>query len=250
MSINRNIRLYISSKLTEATSCELSADKSHYLNNVMRCKEGEFIYCFNEKDGEFLSEITKSDKKRTVIMPKKQTKAVTKETDLWLLFAPLKKDNTDFVIEKATELGVSKIVPVITRFTNCEKVKVERFVSQAIEASEQCERLSVPQVENAKRLRDVLDAWDNKRTLFFMNERRGLTPIVQAFYDNKQNNAAILIGPEGGFSDEEVNFIESKPFVKSVTMGPRILRAETAAVSALSVWQACVGDWNQNEVKN
>ena len=123
------------------------------------------------------------------------------------MFAPLKKDKTDFVIEKATELGVSKIIPVITQYTNCDKVKTERFINQAIEASEQCERLSVPQVENAKRLRDVLDAWDNKRILFFMNERRGLTPIVQAFYDNKQNDAAILIVPEGGFIDEEVKNI-------------------------------------------
>lgn len=243
MSINRNIRLYISSKLTEATSCELSTDKSHYLNNVMRCKEGEFIYCFNEKDGEFLSEITKSDKKRTVITPKKQTKAVTKETDLWLLFAPLKKDNTDFVIEKATELGVTKIIPVITQFTNTEKIKDERLLSQAIEAAEQCERLSVPKIEKISKLKDILNNWDNNRTIFFMNERKGTQKIAEAFCKNRNKYAAILVGPEGGFSEEEKKFIETFPFVESVSMGPRILRAETAVISALSVWQACNGDW-------
>lgn len=243
MSITRDIRLYVGSKLTVSDYCELPSDKSHYLTNVMRCKEGESIYCFNEKDGEFLSEITTIDKKRTIVLPKTQTKKCSKEVDLWLLFAPLKKDNTDFVIQKATELGVSKIIPVITKYTNSDKVKTERFITQATEASEQCERLSIPSICEAIKLKGVLESWNSNRVLFFMNERRASLPIVDAFNKNASESAAILIGPEGGFSDEEAKYIESFPFVKSVTMGPRILRAETAVVSALSIWQAFVGDW-------
>ncbi len=243
MSTKKNIRLYTNINLNLDDCCSLSQEQSHYLCNVMRCKIGDFIHCFNENCGEFLSEIIKIDKKNTIIRPKKQLRKIEKSSDLWLLFAPLKKDKTDFVIEKATELGVSKIIPVITQYTNCDKVKVERFVSQATEASEQCERLSIPIVEDAIKLKEVLSSWDNSRTLFFMNERRGSLPIAEAFNKNNTESVAILIGPEGGFSDEEAKFIESFSFVKSVIMGPRILRAETAVVSSLAVWQACVGDW-------
>ena len=244
MNTNRRIRLYIEKDIKVGDCCELSQEQSHYLCNVMRCKEGDFIHCFNERCGEFLSKIIKIDKKHSAIEPQEQIKSCEKISDLWLLFAPLKKDKTDFVIEKATELGVSKIIPVITQYTNCDKVKTERFINQAIEASEQCERLSVPCIENAVKLKDILTAWDNKRTLFFMNERRGSMPIIDAFNKNNFGPAAILIGPEGGFSDEESKFIESHSFVKSVIMGSRILRAETAVVSSLAIWQASVGDWN------
>lgn len=244
MSTNRRIRLYTDNNLKIADCCELSQEQSHYLCNVMRCKEGDMIHCFNERCGEFLSKITKIDKKHSLIEPQEKLKFFETKSDLWLLFAPLKKDKTDFVIEKATELGVSKIIPVITKYTNCDKVKTERFVNQAIEAAEQCERLSVPSIENAAKLKDILTNWDNNRTLFFMNERRGALPILRAFGEKNNKPAAILVGPEGGFSDEEAEFIEKHSFVKSVLMGPRILRAETAVVSSLAVWQACVGDWN------
>lgn len=243
MSATKNIRLYIDTDLIISCPCELNINASHYLCNVMRCKEGDFIFCFNERNGEFLSKIIKIDKKATLIEPKQLIKKDEKLPDLWLLFAPLKKDNTDFVIEKATELGVTKIIPVITQFTNCEKIKYERLLSQATEAAEQCERLSIPKIEKISKLKDILNNWDNNRTIFFMNERRGTQKITDAFYKNKNKSVAILVGPEGGFSDEEAKFIESFPFVKSISMGPRILRAETAVVSALSIWQACSGDW-------
>ena len=243
MTTQRNIRLYVESHLETLKETEISADKSHYLCNVMRCKNDDEILCFNENDGEFYSKIVKIDKKCTIIVPRKLNKKPQKETDVWLLFAPLKKENTDFVIEKATELGVCKIVPVITKYTNSDKVKLSRFVAQAIEASEQCERLSIPKIEEAKKLKEVLNSWDNNRTLFFMNERRANTSIIQAFQNCANKSVALLIGPEGGFSDDEAEYIAGLPFVKSVNLGPRILRAETAALSALAVWQATSGDW-------
>ena len=243
MSTIRNIRLYIDQNLSVLSLCKLSADASHYLCNVMRCKENELIYCFNEKNGEFLSKIIKIDKKNTLIEPQKQIRNQETLPDLWLLFAPLKKDNTDFVIEKATELGVKKIIPVITQFTNNDKLKIERLTAQATEAAEQCERLSIPKIEKISKLKDILNNWDHNRIIYFMNERRGTQKIATAFNSNTNQSVAILVGPEGGFSDEEAQFIESFSFVKSISMGPRILRAETAVVSALSVWQACVGDW-------
>ena len=244
MTTQKSIRIYIKDNLAVARDVNLPSDKSHYLCNVMRCKTGDNIVCFNEKNGEFCAKIVKIDKKCTIIQPQKQTRSPNNEADVWLLFAPLKKDNTDFVIEKSTELGVSKIIPVITHFTNCDKVKTERFVVQSIEAAEQCERLSIPQIETAKKLKDILADWDSKRTLFFMNERRATDNIVTVFNECKSKSVALLVGPEGGFSDEEARFIASFPFVKNVSLGPRILRAETAVVSALAVWQAVKGDWN------
>ena len=151
MTTNRNIRLYIDLPLELSKEIELSSDKSHYLRNVMRCTEGDIILCFNENDGEFYSQIVKNDKKHTIIRPQKLNKKPSKEPDVWLLFAPLKKENTDFVIEKATELGVSKIIPVITKHTNSDKIKLNRFMAQAVEASEQCERISVPKIENIRK---------------------------------------------------------------------------------------------------
>ena len=243
MTFVKNIRLYIDSDLILSCPCELNAKASHYLCNVMRCKEGDVISCFNERNGEFLSKIIKIDKKNSLIEPQQLIKNNENIPDLWILFAPLKKDNTDFVIEKATELGVTKIIPVITQFTNTEKIKDERLLSQAIEAAEQCERLSVPKIEKISKLKDILNNWDNNRTIFFMNERKGTQKIAEAFCKNRNKYAAILVGPEGGFSEEEKKFIETFPFVESVSMGPRILRAETAVISALSVWQSCNGDW-------
>ena len=161
MTFVKNIRLYIDSDLILSCPCELNAKASHYLCNVMRCKEGDVISCFNERNGEFLSKIIKIDKKNSLIEPQQLIKNNENIPDLWILFAPLKKDNTDFVIEKATELGVTKIIPVITQFTNTEKIKDERLLSQAIEAAEQCERLSVPKIEKIViNNSDLIDAKD------------------------------------------------------------------------------------------
>ncbi len=243
MNHNRNIRLYTDCELNISSDIELDVMKSHYLCNVMRCSRGEAIKCFNSQNGEFLCEIQNINKKHTILKVLNQIKTPLPEGDIWLIFAPLKKDKTDFVIEKAVELGVSKIIPIITQNTNVEKIKIERFRQQAIEAAEQCERLSVPQILVAKNLDDLLTEWDKARILFFMNEQRNGQDAIATFTKYANKPAAILIGPEGGFSTNEIEKICTKDFVENISLGPRILRAETAATASLAVWQSCAGDW-------
>lgn len=240
------IRLFMRQKLFSGGLLELSEKVSHYLCNVMRCQAEDVIGCFNAEDGEFLCRIRKADKKKTVVSVDEQTRLPAKEQDLWLLFAPLKKDKTDFVIEKAVELGVSRIIPVITEHTNTDKVRIERLAAQAVEAAEQCGRLSVPVIDVPVDMNSLLQNWDPTRQLFFMNERRSGKDAADAFSGCAGKKAALLIGPEGGFSLTEVLALTAKPFVSDIRLGPLILRAETAAVAALAVWQALAGDWRDN----
>ena len=241
----RNIRLFVKSRLTCEQEIVLDARQSHYLCNVMRCEKGMAVRLFNGCDGEFAAEIIEINKKQAILRPYEQLRKQEEENDVWLLFAPLKKDKTDMVIEKAVELGVSKIIPTITKFVNCEKIKNERFELQATEAAEQCQRLSVPEICEAKKLCDILDGWNNERVLFFMNEKRVGKEALSTFSKHKNKPAAILIGPEGGFAAEEIALLEKQSFVETLTLGPRILRAETAAICALTLWQASVGDWKK-----
>lgn len=245
MKAVRHIRLFVSQKLVSETLIELSEKQSHYLTNVMRCQSGQTVQCFNAESGEFLCRIETADKKKTVLKVEKNIRKPATEPDIWLLFAPLKKDKTDFVIEKSVELGVGKIIPVITCYTNAGKIKTERFSAQAAEAAEQCGRLSVPEIADPADLSELLKSWDNKRVLFFLDERRHGNNAAEVFSAAKGLPAAVLVGPEGGFSEAEAQMLNLCPFVKNLNLGPRILRAETAAVSALAVWQSAAGDWNK-----
>ena len=245
MKNTQHIRLWFGDKLVSGKEIILSDKDSHYLINVMRCVQGDNIRCFNASDGEFLAQIISADKKKSIVKLQKQLRQSEKEKDIWLLFAPLKKDKTDFVVEKAVELGASKIIPVLTRYTNTDKVKNERFEAQAKEAAEQCERLSVPEISKAVELKKLLTEWNKDRVLFFMDERKNGIPAVEAFKNGKGRPAAILIGPEGGFAEEEAEMLVACDFVKNVSLGPRILRAETAAAAALAVWQGIEGDWKK-----
>ncbi len=241
----KKIRLFVKQHLSNGNKIILSENSSHYLCNVMRLQTGEIISCFNNQDGEFDCIIDIVHKKQTQITVTKQTKIKQSQADIWLLFAPVKKEQTDFIIEKSTELGISNIIPVITDRTINTNVRVDRFEAQAVEASEQCGRINVPQISQAIKLADIIKNWDNNRVLFFMDEKGLGTPCVASFSAFKNNPAAVLIGPEGGFSDKEASELRNKTFVKPVSLGPRILRAETAVVSAISVWQAIAGDWNE-----
>lgn len=243
MKIKDKIRLFINTNIQEASRIELTEEQSHYLCNVMRLKEGDSIRCFDGKNGEFLSQIIKIHKKQTQIIIKKQIKAQSLSPDIWLLFAPLKKDCTDFLIQKSVELGVKGLLPIITENSITDKVRMDRLQAQIIEASEQCERLDIPKLFAPQSLKQALKNWDDSRVLFFMDERGYGSHAEKAFSQYIKRPSAILIGPEGGFSDSEFKNLYDLPFVCGVSMGPRILRAETAAVAALSAWQAVAGDW-------
>jgi len=248
MGKEAKIRLFITQTPTSKSSLDLTEEQSHYLINVMKCKIGDNIICCDNKNGEFLLKISSISKKQVSLSLQKKLRDFSPSPDLWLIFAPLKKDKTDFVIEKATELGVRKIIPTITEYTITNKIRKDRFVAQSIEAAEQSRRLDLPEIEDICPLHKLLENWDTSRTLYFMDETLNGTNPCETFA-KKEHKAAVLCGPEGGFSDEEAKLLRSKSFVKSVNLGPRILRAETAVVAALTCWQALCGDWNIGDKK-
>ncbi len=236
------IRLYVEQPLVKGGRIVLDEKQSHYLSRVMRLPIGHVVSCFNGQDGEFKCRLESIEKKNVILSVEEQTRTMCKVPDIWLMFAPVKKDCTDFIIAKAVELGADKIVPVITRFTQSGAVREDRFRAQAAEAAEQCRRLDVPEILPAISFRKLLDTWDEGRHLFFMDESGGGVSAIQAF-SKKQKSAALLIGPEGGFSQEELAILRQSPFASGVSLGPRILRAETAVAASLSVWQSVAGDW-------
>ncbi len=245
MKNSHNIRLWVENKLSLSADVILSEKQAHYLLHVMRCQLNDIIRCFNATDGEFFCRIKVAEKKKTIIEPIEFSRQSETLSDVWLLFAPLKKEQTDFVIQKAVELGVAKILPIITCRTNTDKVKLERLTSLAVEAAEQCERLSVPEITTPIEFNDLLDNWDINRILFFMDERRQGLAAASAFSATTNCSVAFLIGPEGGFSEQESAKLNRQGFVKNISLGPRILRAETAAAASLAVWQAVRGDWKE-----
>lgn len=246
LSKNAGIRLYVETPLAVGGEVLFNEEQSRYLAAVMRLAPGDAVLLFDGVSGEFSAEIVSLGKKAASAVVRARTRPFAPAADVWLLFAPVKKDRTDFVIEKATELGAGKIVPVITRHTITDRVRLERLRAQAAEAAEQSRRLEVPEIGAAVRLEKLLAGWDPARRLFFMDESGGGRPAAEAFGEYK-GPAALLVGPEGGFAEEELSLLRSLPFARAVSLGPLILRAETAAAAALSVWQATSGLWNGEE---
>ena len=240
----KNFRLYIKEPLVPNKTIILEEEQTHYLKNVVKYTVGDILSCFDNMSGEFSAQIEAFEKKHTKINILTQTGPFIRCPDIWLLFAPLKKDKTDFVIEKATELGCQKILPVITCHTNSGNIKTERYIAQSIEAAEQCRRTDLPEIVPIQKLKDILSGWDNQRTLFFMDETRNCRDFLSVLKENSTFKAAILVGPEGGFSAEELTFLRNLPFARGASLGPRILRAETAVAAALSCWQMISGDWS------
>jgi len=236
------IRLYIPQRLALYQKVVLEENQSHYLIHVMKLKKDETINCFDNQSGEYICEAVEIGKKQVTIEVIKQIKPFQQVPDIWLLFAPVKKDNTDFIIQKATELGVRKIIPIQTRYTISERIKKERFEAQAIEASEQCRRVDVPEIENMIKFDEIIKKWDKNRTLYYMDETLNSIQVSEAFV-KAPAPCAVLIGPEGGFSDKEMQQLRQLSFAKGVCLGKRILRAETAVVASLACWQALSGDW-------
>lgn len=244
MKKKAKIRLFSESPLQSGSQVLLNEKQSHYLLNVMKLSAGDEVLAFDNIHGEFLCQIEPISKKNCALLVIEQTRIFSPCPDIWLLFAPVKKDQTDFIIQKATELGASKIMPVITIRTIAEKIKRDRFEAQSIEAAEQCRRVDIPEIFEAQHLNKLLDSWDPSRTLYFMDET-GLGETVNKAFSPSQKKAAILVGPEGGFSEEELDKLRKLPFAKGAVLGKRILRAETAVAAALTAWQMLAGDWQE-----
>jgi len=236
-------RLYIESALAPAARIPASEDHAHYLLNVMRRTAGAEVILFNGRDGEWLANLEIPGKRRVEFVVTRQTRAQEGLADVWLAFAPVKR--IEFLAEKAAELGVAVLKPVFTRHTDINRVNTQRLKANTVEAAEQCERLSVPEVYEPVTLDQLLAAWPTDRTLYVLDETGGGAPIAKVFgaADMPARPVGFLTGPEGGFAQSELDALRQLPFVTAVGLGPRVLRAETAALAALACWQALRGDW-------
>lgn len=237
-------RLFVDAALAKGTAVDLSPDQARYLGGVLRMVPGDAVDVFNGCDGEWRTRIMDLKKGRGSLCIEASLRTQVPESGPWLAFAPLKKTATDFVIEKATELGVERLLPVLSAYTQTARVNVERLAANAREAAEQCGRLSVPAVDDAVALPALLAAWPPERRLLVMDETGAGTPIAEAVAALGRGAAlGVLVGPEGGFAASELDALSKLSFVTRVGLGPRILRAETAAMAALSCVQAWAGDW-------
>ena len=241
-------RLYLDQSIEADTTIGLDHDRAHFLRSVLRLKPGAFVSTFNERDGEWLARIDAIGKGwcslavvRNIRLPNAHSRA-----DVWLVFAPIKRARLDFLIEKATELGCSRFLPIFTQFTSVERVNLERLRANARESVEQCERLSVPAVDEPQTLEKLLAGWPSERRLLYCAEAGAARPIVEALAECESNRPwAILVGPEGGFAPPERRRLAHLPFAEAVSLGPRILRSDTAALAALACWQSHLGDWGE-----
>jgi 16S rRNA (uracil1498-N3)-methyltransferase len=231
-------RLFVRQPLSDGAAVELAAGQANYLGNVLRLGVGAELLAFDGLSGEWLARISEAAKKRMVLSVERKTREAESIPDVWLAFAPVKRAQTDWLVEKATELGAARLVPVMTHRTVAERVRLDRLESIAFEAAEQCGRTRVPEIVEPMKLARFIEELDPARILYFADETGG-EPLVSAL---REGPAAILVGPEGGFTDEERAFVRGSR-ASAISLGPRILRAETAALAALSAYMALVGDW-------
>jgi len=240
------LRLFVADDLGEGAAITLGREQSRYLANVMRAKAGDGVALFNGRDGEWEGEITSLGKRAIDLRIAARLRPQAVEPDLWLAFAPIKRGRIDYVAAKATELGVARLIPVMTARTQMTRVNTGRLRANAVEAAEQCERLTVPEVSEPVSLADLLASWPAGRRLLVGDETGGGQPIAEAAGDIATGASlpcAVLVGPEGGFSADELDALGKLTFVTKIGLGPRIMRADTAAIAALSVIQAIAGDW-------
>lgn len=236
-------RLYIDTSLTIGRSIVLEEKSSHYLAKVLRCHVGDNIALFNGKNGEYIAQVAAVEKKHVLV---EITQLLTPHItcpDLWLLSAPVKNGKTDIIVEKATELGIAAFIPTLTRFTVVSRINSERLQSIAIEAAEQCERLDIPRIHDAITLETLLATWDTDRILIYADESGTSENAATCLPHISHKKLAVLIGPEGGFSSEELALLQQLPYAKGMSMGRRILKADTATIAALTLIQHYCGDW-------
>jgi 16S rRNA (uracil1498-N3)-methyltransferase len=239
----RTPRLYVTEPIEVNFHLGLSPDQAHYLGRVMRLSEGDYIKVFNGIDGEWLCQIKQVTKRACIIECLQQLRDQQPLADVEYLFAPLKSARLDYMAQKATEMGASRLTPVLTEFTQNRRLKMERVKANTIEAAEQCNLLAIPQVNEPQKLMTVLNGWDDDRHLFFCDEAAPAGSPIETIRPFVGQPLALLIGPEGGFSDPERQRLHEMNSVSAISLGPRILRADTAAVAALAVLQATIGDW-------
>jgi 16S rRNA (uracil1498-N3)-methyltransferase len=233
------IRLFVRQPLAEGSEIELDRGQTNYLGNVMRMNEGDQLLLFDGHSGEWLARVHGADRKRMTLTAERKTREAEAVPDLWLAFAPVKRTQTDWLVEKATELGAARLTPVMTQRTIVDRVRIDRLESIAIEAAEQCGRTRLPEIVEPMPLKSFLEGRNPERRLYFADEAGG-EPAASAF---KPGEATILTGPEGGFADDERASIRAAPNAVAISLGPRILRAETAALAALASYMVIAGDW-------
>ena len=237
-------RLYVAGDLGEGVAVTLDEGQAHYLLLVLRAETGNLVSLVNGRDGEWLAEITAAAKRGVTATCRRHTQAQRGTPDVWLAFAPVKKTPSDYLVQKAAELGVSVLQPVFTRRTIVGRINEERMAANAVEAAEQSGRLTVPEVRSGISFDKLLASWPQDRRLLFCDEGGDAKSMTQAARESRGGPSAILTGPEGGFDPQERAALRALPFVVPVTLGPRILRADTAALAALAIWQAVAGDFS------
>jgi 16S rRNA (uracil1498-N3)-methyltransferase len=234
-------RLHVEETLVQGANLALDGAPANYLANVLRLAPGAQVKLFDDRTGEWLGEVTEAGRKRVTLVVGERIRPREPVPDLWLLFAPIKRGRIDWLVEKATELGVARLVPVLTQRTIVDRLNLDRLRAHSIEAAEQCERTALPELAEPARLEKVLDGWPDDRALYFADEGGG-APLASTAAPGP---AAILVGPEGGFTEAERAAIRAVPAARPVSLGPRILRADTAALAAVSLWMAAAGDWGR-----
>ena len=236
-------RLFVQAELSAGNTIRCEPSQAHYLLTVLRLKSGTVVGLFNGIDGEWDGELLLEGRKAASIRAIRKVRDQAHLTDLIYLFAPIKRARLDYMVQKATEMGVSELQPVITQHTNTYRLKIDRMRLNAIEAAEQCNQLAVPEVHEPVRLLEILKQWPQDRILIFCDEQSGLENPIERLGKVGRAPLAVLTGPEGGFSGDEISLLRSLPFVVPISLGPRIMRADTAAVAALALVQAVLGDW-------
>jgi len=245
MSERPQARLHLTQMLTPGTVVDLAPGQAHRLRTVLRLGLGAAVAAFNARDGEWLCRIGEAGRNHTSLTVESRLCLPEREGDLWLLFAPVKRARLDWLVEKATELGVSALLPVWTRHTQSERLNLDRLHAHAVAAAEQSQRLSVPELRPPQQLDAVAAAWPVGRRLIVCDETGAGEPIADALARLGPAPTAFLTGPEGGFAETELDYLSKLSFLTRVGLGPRVLRAETAALAALSVFQAIAGDWRR-----
>jgi 16S rRNA (uracil1498-N3)-methyltransferase len=236
-------RLFVEAHLSAGAAVACSAEQANYLRNVLRLKPGDPVLVFNGRDGEWRARLAGTGKRGAALSVDVQVRPQEEGPDIDYLFAPLKRARLDYLVQKATEMGVARLRPVLTRHTTPERVNMQRMRANAIEAAEQCGILRIPELHAPEKLERVVAGWDGARTLIFCDEGSEERDPLATLGKLRPGPLALLIGPEGGFAEAERELLSFKPFVTRIPLGPRILRADTAAVAALALLNAVLGDW-------